>query len=127
MRFSAKPSRTSSWASVARTTPTLRLAWRSTARFQTGKSSTPFALLWDRSASTTVISRPSRALTPPWSAGRRWPSRQRYVSHGHDRAHRLQHGLWLHAAKQPASLSLDELALPGRHHSRLAAGRKLHH
>ena len=29
-------------------------------------------------------------------------------------------------AEQPASLSLDELALPGRHHRRLAHGRELH-
>ena len=66
------------------------------------------------------------SLQPPRSAGRRWPPRQRHVRDGDDRSHRLQHRLWLHAAQQPASLSLDELALPGRRHHRLAAGRKLH-
>ncbi len=52
--------------------------------------------------------------------------RQRHERDGHGRAHRLQHGLRLHAADQSASLSVDELALPGRRHHRLAHGRELH-
>ncbi len=39
------------------------------------------------------------------------------------RQHRLQHRLWLHAALQSASVSVDELAVPGRRHDLVAAGR----
>ena len=56
----------------------------------------------------------------------RRPPRQRHVGHGHGGAHRLQHRLRLDAAEQPASVSVDELALPGRHHGRLAPRRELH-
>ena len=59
-------------------------------------------------------------------AGHRRPARQRDVGDGHGGAHRLQHRLRLDAVEQPASLSLDELALPGRHHRRLAPRRELH-
>ena len=65
-------------------------------------------------------------LQPQGSAGDRRPPAQRHVRHGDDRSHRLQHRLWLHAAQQSAPVSLDELALPGRRHHRLAAGRELH-
>ena len=56
----------------------------------------------------------------------RRPARQRHVGDGDGGAHRLQHGLRIDAAQQPASVSVDELALPGRHHRRLAPRRKLH-
>ena len=56
----------------------------------------------------------------------RRPARQRHVGDGDGGAHRLQHRLRLDAAQQPASLSVDELALPGRHHRRLAPRRELH-
>ena len=56
----------------------------------------------------------------------RRPARQRHVGDGDGGAHRLQHGLRLDAAQQPASVSVDELALPGRHHRRLAPRRELH-
>ena len=42
--------------------------------------------------------------------------RQRHERDVHGRQHRLQHRLWLHAALQSASVSVDELALPGRRH-----------
>ncbi len=53
-------------------------------------------------------------------------ARQRHVGDGDGRAHRLQHGVRVDAAEQPAPVSVDELALPGRHHRRLAPRRKLH-
>ena len=56
----------------------------------------------------------------------RRPPRQRHVGDGHGGAHRLQHRLRLDAAEQPAPVSVDELALPGRHHGRLAPRRELH-
>ena len=56
----------------------------------------------------------------------RRPARQRHVGDGDGGAHRLQHRLRLDAVEQPASVSLDELALPGRHHRRLAPRRELH-
>ena len=59
-------------------------------------------------------------------AGHRWPARQRHVGDGHGGPHGLQHRVRLDAVEQPASVSVDELALPGRHHRRLAPGRKLH-
>ena len=46
--------------------------------------------------------------------------------HGHGGAHRLQYRLWIHASQQSASLSLDELALSGRHHGGMASGREFH-
>ena len=60
------------------------------------------------------------------AAVRRRPHRQRHVRDGHGRAHRLQHRLRFHLAQQSASVSVDEFALPGRHHRGLAHGRKLH-
>ncbi len=56
----------------------------------------------------------------------RRPPGQRHVRHGHGRAHRLQHRLRFHRPQQPPPLPLDELALPGRRHRRLAHGRELH-
>ena len=67
-----------------------------------------------------------RGVHPQEPAADRRPRRQRHVRHGDGRAHRLQHGLRIDAAEQPASLSVDELALPGRHHRRLAPRRELH-
>ena len=67
-----------------------------------------------------------RGLQPQIAAADRRPPRQRHVRDGHGRAHRLQHRLRLHLAQQPASVSVDEFALPGRHHRGLAHGRKLH-
>ena len=56
----------------------------------------------------------------------RRPAGQRHVGHGDGSAHGLQHRVRIDAAQQPASVSLDEFALPGRHHRRLAHGRELH-
>ena len=58
-------------------------------------------------------------------AGHRRPPRQRHVHHVDGRQHRLQHRLRLDPAVQPASLSVDELALPGRrdHHAGCSANR----
>ena len=58
--------------------------------------------------------------------GHRRAPRQRHVGDGDGGAHRLQHRVRLDAVEQPASVSLDELALPGRHHGRLAPRRELH-
>ena len=66
------------------------------------------------------------SVQPQGPAGDRRPARQRHVGDGDGRAHRLQHRVRLDAAEQSASLSVDELALPGRHHRRLAARRELH-
>jgi pyruvate-ferredoxin/flavodoxin oxidoreductase len=49
-------------------------------------------------------------------AAGRWTPGQRHERDGDGGAHRLQHGLRLNRAQQSASLSVDELALPGRHH-----------
>ena len=68
----------------------------------------------------------ARGVHPQEPAADRRPRRQRHVRDGDGRAHRLQHGLRIDAAEQPASVSVDELALPGRHHRRLAPRRELH-
>ncbi len=68
----------------------------------------------------------ARSLQSHESAGHRWPPGKRHVRNGHGRAHRLQHRLWLNAREQPASLSLDELSVPGWRDRGMAAGRKLH-
>ena len=65
-------------------------------------------------------------LQPPGSAGARREAAERPVRHGDGRAHRLQHGVRLHPAEQPAPLSLDELAVPGRLDDRLVDRRELH-
>ena len=54
-------------------------------------------------------------------AGHRWPPRQRHVRDDDGREHRLQHGLWLDAAVESASVSVDEFALPGRRDDLVAA------
>ena len=94
---------------------TRRRASRHTDRFPTRTSSAPSSPSCGRTPSTTATCRPID--------GRH---RQRHVGDGDGGAHRLQHGLRLDAAEQPASVSLDELALPGRRHGRLADGRELH-
>ena len=58
--------------------------------------------------------------------GHRRPPRQRHVGDGDGGAHGLQHGVRLDAVEQPASVPLDEFAVPGRRHGRLAARRELH-
>jgi pyruvate-ferredoxin/flavodoxin oxidoreductase len=45
---------------------------------------------------------------------------------GHGGAHWLQHRVWINAFEQPAPVSVDEFALPGRRHRWLAAGREFH-
>ena len=67
-----------------------------------------------------------RGLQPQEPAARRRTPGQRHERDGHGRAHRLQHGLRFDRAQQSASLSVDELALPGRRHRGLAHGRELH-
>ena len=67
-----------------------------------------------------------RSLQPQEPAAGRWTPGQRHERDGHGRAHRLQHGLRLDGAQQSASVSVDELALPGRRDRGLAHGRELH-
>ena len=67
-----------------------------------------------------------RGFQPQEPAAHRRTPGQRHERNGDGRAHRLQHGLRFHRAQQSASLSVDELALPGRCHRGLADGRELH-
>ena len=67
-----------------------------------------------------------RGLQPQEPAAHRRTPGQRHERDGHGRAHGLQHGLRFHRAEQSASLSVDELALPGRRDRGLAHGRELH-
>ena len=112
---SARPSPTCSWASAARTTRTPRRASPRTARSPTRRSSDAITAVMRQEAFNHKDLQPIDGRLG-----------QRHVGDGDGRAHRLQHGLRLDAAQQSASLSVDELALPGRHHGRLALRRELH-
>ena len=117
---SARASRTSSWASAVKTTRTRPSASPitkpSTARSPMSRSSTALVAVLRQDA---FNHHDLQAID-----GRQ---RQRHERHVHGRQHRLQHGLWLDAAVQSASVSVDELAVPGRRDHQLAPGRIADH
>ncbi len=115
----ARPSRTSSWASAAKTTTDTKAR---IAAYESKHGPITDAQLVEAIAAVLL----HRGLQPQEPAAHRRPPRQRHERHGHGRAHRLQHRLRLHRAQQSAPLSVDELALPGRRHRGLAHGRELH-